>query len=613
MKSIFFLLFFSIWISSCSSQIISKQSSWKYLPYDSIQDSCWRNPTFDDNKWAHSSDFISGNFENNNSTTFYFRKTFKIKNPKKQKGLRFQILRNDGAIIYINGHEMIRSNMPNGNITYTSTASMESDENNSKHYFTYIVPSNFLKSGKNTIAVEVHKSKESKSKMRFDLQLDFSFLSSFIKAPYLLFSNDDTKMLLLWQLNESKTCTIYWGTDTNFYENSQISSEYGNSHLHKMMLSSLKPNTKYYYKVSIDSSATKKGSFYSNTSANVKKISFYAYGDTRTNPAEHNLIAKKIMEEIAHDILSQTFIVSSGDFVSNGNNESDWDSQFFDPQYLYLQKMLANLPYCSALGNHEGQGILYAKYFPYPMFTNGRFYYSFDNGAVHFSIIDQFTDYSIGSCQYNWLLNDLASSNKAWKFILLHEPGWTAGGHSNNLKVQNIIQPLCLKHGVQFVITGHNHYYARASVNGVMHITTGGGGAPLYNPKASSDSIIVSEKSYHFCKFNIDNDTLKFTAERQDGTIIENIEYHINSSTNFKKQDDLLEANFKVFSDEKNIHIVNKSLSNSILEIFDENGLSLIKMNSNKPEELIPNYNKGFYFVRISVADKSIVKKILLE
>ena len=116
-----------------------------------------------------------------------------------------------------------------------------------------------------------------------------------------------------------------------------------------------------------------------------------------------------------------------------------------------------------------------------------------------------------------------------------------------------------------------------------------------------------------FCKFNIDNDTLKFTAERQDGTIIENIEYHINSSTNFKKQDDLLEANFKVFSDEKNIHIVIKSLSNSILEIFDENGLSLIKMNSNKPEELIPNYNKGFYFVRISVADKSIVKKILLE
>lgn len=99
-----------------------------------------------------------------------------------------------------------------------------------------------------------------------------------------------------------------------------------------------------------------------------------------------------------------------------------------------------------------------------------------------------------------------------------------SGGHVNNTTVQSLIQPLCLKYGVQFIISGHNHFYSRANVNNVMHITSGGGGAPLYLP-TQRENIVSMDKSYHFCKIDIDKDNLKFTAERSDGTIIESFDY----------------------------------------------------------------------------------------
>jgi hypothetical protein len=207
--------------------------------------------------------------------------------------------------------------------------------------------------------------------------------------------------------------------------------------------------------VSIDNGSSKEGSFNTGADDNAKKLSFYAYGDHRNHPEDHDVVAEQIMTSIAKDSISQTIVVTTGDYVDEGDIESAWDDQFFNKSYPNIQKLLANLPYLTAMGNHEGQGLLFTKYFPYPMFEDSM-YYSFDNGPAHFIIVDQFTDYSVGSTQYNWLVNDLASSNKKWKIMLLHEPGWSARYHPNNKDVQQIIQPLCVEYGVQFVITGHN-------------------------------------------------------------------------------------------------------------------------------------------------------------
>jgi hypothetical protein len=331
-------------------------------------------------------------------------------------------------------------------------------------------------------------------------------------------------MQVLWQLNSIDTCTIEWGTDTLYALGNDQTYEYGSGHQHTYTITNLAAVTKYYYRVTVQQDIHT-GSFHSAPDLlNATSIKFFAYGDTRTYPATHNQVAAAIVEAYIADKNFQSIIISVGDLVNNGNSESDWDNQFFSPAYQNIQKMLATLPYHSCMGNHEESGVLFMKYFPYP-FVAGR-YWSFDYGPAHFIVVDQYTSYGSGSPQLTWLENDLASTTKPWKFIYLHEPGWSAGGgHSNNASVQNLIQPLCEQYDVSILFAGHNHYYARAVKNGIQHITTGGGGAPLHQPNNNSPNIVATNRSYHFCKIEIDGDSLNFKAVKTDGTVVDSFAF----------------------------------------------------------------------------------------
>lgn len=247
---------------------------------------------------------------------------------------------------------------------------------------------------------------------------------------------------------------------------------------------------------------------------------FFAYGDTRSYPGIHDQVAAGMVATYSANADFQSFIISVGDLVNHGDNESDWDNQFFDPSYENIQEILANLPYQACMGNHEESGVLFKKYFPYPYVD--RRYWSFDYGPAHFVVVDQYTSYGPGSAQLNWIENDLATTTKLWKFIYLHEPGWSAGGgHSNNTSVQNYIQPLCEQYDVSILFAGHNHYYARAVVNDIQHVTTGGGGAPLHTPNAGYPYVVSTAKEHHFCTIEIDSEILTFNAVTPTGEVID--------------------------------------------------------------------------------------------
>ncbi|MBK9777871.1 MAG: hypothetical protein IPP62_16200 [bacterium] len=59
------------------------------------------------------------------------------------------------------------------------------------------------------------------------------------------------------------------------------------------------------------------------------------------------------------------------------------------------------VPFQARMGNHEGLGILFQKYLPYP-FVNGR-YWSYDYGPAHFTVVDQYVNYAPASVQYEWI------------------------------------------------------------------------------------------------------------------------------------------------------------------------------------------------------------------
>lgn len=339
------------------------------------------------------------------------------------------------------------------------------------------------------------------------------------KGPYLLYPGVNTQMTVLWQLAGTVSCTLEWGTDTTYSDGNTQTTEYGSDHQHKHTITNLTPGTKYYYRVTVGQDQYT-GSFTAAPSDSATSVKFLAYGDTRSYPATHDTVCAGMIDAYVTDPAYQTLSLHVGDWI-NSDTESDWTSQFFGRSRLNTLQFQSEVAINGCRGNHEGTGNVYAKYWPYPYVNS--FYWSFDYGPVHVAVVDQYVNYGPSSAQYSWLEDDLANSTKTWKFILLHEPGYSAGGHDDNTNVQNYIQPLCEQYGVQMVIAGHNHYYARCDRNGVKHITTGGGGAPLYAPNPNySQYVEATAQVNHFCQIDIiDNTELDFYAVEPDGTVFD--------------------------------------------------------------------------------------------
>lgn len=352
--------------------------------------------------------------------------------------------------------------------------------------------------------------------------LSFLCMSSFSaveKGPYLLFEGSNTKMTVMWQLDVTQNCTVKWGKTSSYELGSSSTSEYGSDHQHRYTITNLDPGTQYHYEVT----GVGNGIFTTSPSDNANSVKLFAYGDTRTYPSDHNDVAREIVKQYTADPAKRTAVLFSGDYVSTGSNESDWTNQFFPRNQSSIVELHKNIPNIGTIGNHEGSSgsSILKKYYPFPH-VDGH-YWAFDYGPVRVFVVDQETkSFTTGSAQYNWLQNELASTTKEWKVVVFHAPGYSAGGgHSNDISVQNYLQPLFEQYEVDFVITGDNHYYSRAVVNGVTHITTGGGGAPLYNPNSSALHIVKTDKSNHFCELDFQGGVCTVTARRASGTVIE--------------------------------------------------------------------------------------------
>jgi hypothetical protein len=530
-------LLFSLGLAA-QTILIPEDATWKYLDDGSNQDSAWKELSYEDDSWdsgpaelgygdgGEATILNYGPNSNNKYITYYFRHNFIVSESISVSYLLLRVQRDDGVVVYLNGNEICRSNMPSGTINYLTLASTAVGSADESTFFEFLIPSDDLVTGTNLLAAEIHQSSITSSDISFNLELSTTELPQFHKEPYLFYAGSNTEMTVLWQLYENCPNSLSWGITTDYSMGNEAVAEYGPDHQYIYTINGLTPSTKYYYRV-IANTDTITGHFLTAPGGEASKVAFFAYGDTRTNPLNHDTVAGLMVQNYTADPDAQGIAILSGDLVSDGNAESKWDEQFFSPDYINIREFFRTMPVISAKGNHEGTGAIFRKYFPYPYYTSGSFYWSFDYGPVHICVVDQYTSYDTGTAQYSWITADLAATDKPWKFLLFHEPGWSAGGgHSNNTAVQNVLQPLCLEYGVQFVINGHNHYYSRAEVSGVEHITTGGGGAPLKTPNPTSPNIVTTSSSHHFCKIHIDTDTLHFTVIKDDGTVIESFDYH---------------------------------------------------------------------------------------
>src|SRR4030095_973040 len=99
--------------------------------------------------------------------TTYFRRTFGVTNVGDISSLTMRLLRDDGGVVYLNGVEVFRGNMPAGPITFNSLAVVAAENTIDEAP----VPPALLVAGPNVIAVEIHQNALASSDISFDLEL----------------------------------------------------------------------------------------------------------------------------------------------------------------------------------------------------------------------------------------------------------------------------------------------------------------------------------------------------------------------------------------------------------------------------------------------------------
>ena len=103
--------------------------------------------------------------------TTYFRLKFNVADPSQFASLDLRLLRDDGAVVYLNGTRVVTSNMPAA-VAYDTRPSSTITNAEESRVHPYTIDPAHLRVGENVLAVEVHNISDTSSDISFDLGLE---------------------------------------------------------------------------------------------------------------------------------------------------------------------------------------------------------------------------------------------------------------------------------------------------------------------------------------------------------------------------------------------------------------------------------------------------------
>ena len=161
--------------------LVAAGSTWRFLDTGSNQDTAWQAFGFNDGAWKSGraplgygdpvTTVVSfGSSSSRKHITTYFRQAFTATSGFTSMTMRLR--RDDGAVVYVNGTEVARSNMPTGAISSATLAAATTDGANETAFFTFPVSAPlFAGTNPNVIAVKIHQRSRTSSDIVFDLEL----------------------------------------------------------------------------------------------------------------------------------------------------------------------------------------------------------------------------------------------------------------------------------------------------------------------------------------------------------------------------------------------------------------------------------------------------------
>lgn len=524
--------------------LVGVGDTWKYWYATQQPPADWNGSKFEDTSWLQGDSgfgistwgentYFSS--EDRGSGTVYFRKEFQVTNPGSIRGLILRCDWQGGFAAYLNGKEVLRrhlSGSPGSPIPFNQESMPRYA--GAAEDFLLEIPGDLIQAGSNLLAMEIHPIQGSS----YDVVLVPELLANFSRGPYL-------------QSILSDQATVLWRTPTPMegkveislhpdLQDARIYSLTNRSASQEIRIARLEAGTRYYYRVQAGDALSPVESF--RTLPLSGDLDFTLVGDSGAGSDAQFKIARQIAQR------PSDLLIHLGDVIYPYFTFGQTDTRCLSVYRSWLRSKPAFFTW----GNHDlymGVEPFLAAFrqptnnTPYQEHLSDKtlpeFYYSFDAGDAHFSIL--FWPYSSQyfmreNCpQLKWLEADLAASSKPWKFLAIHHPVNTSGGHrlddknangiADRLEVSQRILPLAKKYGVQMIFSGHDHNYERFHpVDGVHSVVSGGGGIFVYGLVERDGNSALFQPRWNFCRVQLRGDQLQLQAIDLNGVVFDALE-----------------------------------------------------------------------------------------
>jgi predicted phosphodiesterase len=232
------------------------------------------------------------------------------------------------------------------------------------------------------------------------------------------------------------------------------------------------------------------------------KFTFVVIGDNRSGDDIYRKLVSMIVAR------KPDFVINVGDMIVTPGDTRQWAN-------FWEMSRPITMPYFLSVGNHDvhskapSSEKIYKEQVDLP---ENELYYSFRAGNSLFIVLDACLDgqeKKVTGEQYRWLEGVFTNSSQQHKFIFIHHPLYPEKNvgthHGNSLDrypaERDRFQSLMVRSKVDVLFAGHEHYYSRKTMDGITHIISGGGGAPLYAMEEAGGF-------HHFVLVTVDGNTV---------------------------------------------------------------------------------------------------------
>lgn len=501
-----------------SAQLISTATTWKYLdnnvdPGTETDRYAWTKADYNDSEWKSEAgkfgakkgkledlgdgfvptvllnQYING-VNGDDIPAFFFRTTVNISNLDDFSSLSGKLYYDDAAIVYINGVKVASFDEPEGgfesNMSYGG-----SNASNPKEGVISLTKEQLkdvIKTGQNTIAVELHQGRASSSDIYFEfnnLQVDYGQEETTVeqKALNLTIGEDETKMNLTWYANTNTSGTVQLakagaminGEFPSQFTTVEATNNQANDkgfYYNQATLANLEENTKYVYRVVNGDQVSKIYDF--ATKDFDGSYNFIFAGDPQIGASGSASKDTEGWDKTLSDSINKfnpNFILSAGDQVNTASDENQY-SGYLDHEEL------TSVPQATTIGNHDSSSNAYTQHFNLPNETAkgetaaGTDYWYVYNNTLFMNINTNNTS----TAEHKAFMKEAIKENQdvRWKVVVFHHSVYSVASHSvesSILKRREELTPVFDDLGIDVVLMGHDHVYVRSNMMKGMKVS----------------------------------------------------------------------------------------------------------------------------------------------